>query len=153
MKSEDEATQNAAAGANGDSAENQTEHANEENEENEEEEEYEEVEEVVKEQYSTEDQAFDFEGFVIRFASGNVCSALAHLFKRYRDNSDFVNHCVVKMFHRIAFDLKLPAMLFHVSILRVFQSVGRDRKVLRGSKSIEEMYKFGKFLLGKSMTR
>ena len=58
-------------------------------------------------------QAFDFKGFVV-FASRSVSAAFAQLFKRYRENSDFTNHCIVKMFHRIAFDCKLPALLFQV---------------------------------------
>ena len=134
-------------------------------------------------------QAFDFKGFVERFASRSVSAAFAQLFKRYRENSDFTNHCIVKMFHRIAFDCKLPALLFQVKwyyvlrisfnfqseisplplvftrptfsselilflhvqvcVFRGLQSIGQDRKVLRGNKGIEELYKFGKYLLSK----
>ena len=122
-----------------------------------------------------------------RFASRSVSAAFAQLFKRYRENSDFTNHCIVKMFHRIAFDCKLPALLFQVKwyyvlrisfnfqlkisplplaftrptfssqlilfpqvcVFRGLQNIGQDRKVLRGNKGIEELYKFGKYLLSK----
>ena len=130
-----------------------------------------------------------------RFASRSVSAAFAQLFKRYRENSDFTNHCIVKMFHRIAFDCKLPALLFQVKVIfllvilsvsqiensprhlvnigqllyytvhtvsqfnfnlqvcvfRGFQKIGQDRKVLRGNKGIEELYKFGKYLLSKTI--
>jgi timeless len=99
-------------------------------------------------EYATSDEAFDYKGFVLRFASRSVCAGFGHLFKRYRDNSDHTNHCIVKMFHRIAYDCNLPAMLFQVAILKVFQKVGQDRKVLKGNKAIEELYKFGKYILG-----
>ncbi len=91
---------------------------NEEEEVEEEEEEYATVETYVTEQH------FDFVDFVLRFAIKNVCVAYAQLFGTFRGNSDFTNHCVVKMFHRIAYDCKKPALLFQVSIFRTFQKVG-----------------------------
>ena len=66
-----------------------------------------------------------------RFASRSVSAAFAQLFKRYRENSDFTNHCIVKMFHRIAFDCKLPALLFQVKVifLLVILSVSAKLKI------------------------
>lgn len=69
--------------------------------------------------YSVE-QEFDFRYFVMKFATKNVCNAYGILFSNYAKNSDHTNLCIVKMFHRIAFDLSLPAMLFHVSVFRLF---------------------------------
>ena len=34
-------------------------------------------------------------------------------------------------------------------MFRGLQNIGQDRKVLRGNKGIEELYKFGKYLLSK----
>ncbi len=93
---------------------------NEEEEGNEEEEEEEESQQV--ETYVTE-QEFDFKGFVLRFAVKSVSAAYAHLFKKFLLNLDFTNHCIVKMFHRIAFDCKMPALLYQVGIFRTFQQV------------------------------
>jgi hypothetical protein len=69
------------------------------------------------ETYSVE-QEFDFRQFVMKFASKSVCSAYGTLFANYEHNSDFTNLCIIKMFHRIAFDCSLPALLFHFSIFR-----------------------------------
>ena len=75
----------------------------------------------------TQDQELDFTGLVLRFASKNVCQAFARSFKDYRTNTDFLNHCIIKMFHRISWDCKLPALLYQVSILRTFQGINKDR--------------------------
>ena len=75
----------------------------------------------------TQDQELDFKGLVLRFANKNVCQAFGRAFKEYRTNTDFLNHCIVKMFHRITWDCKLPALLYQVSILRVFQQINKDR--------------------------
>ena len=53
------------------------------------------------------------------------------------------------MFHRIAFDLKLPALLFHVQILRVFQRIHKDYRLNPANGSIRDMNRFAKFLLQK----
>jgi timeless len=111
--------------------------------EDEEEEEEETVETFVS------NQEFDFKAFVLKFASRSVMMAYGQLFTHYNANSDFINHCIVKMFHRIAWDCQLPALLFHVSIFRVFQRIGRDSKLLSANKSLKELSKFAAFLLAK----
>ncbi len=113
-----EASSSAAnAEENEDNNEEGPEVENEVEEEEEEEEDYGQVETYV------EEQDFDFKGFVLKFAVRSVCSAYAHLFKDFRRNADFTNHCVVKMFHRIAYDCRAPALLFQTSVFRVFQQV------------------------------
>ena len=80
--------------------------------------EIEDEEEEEEETYVTQrvESEFDFNSFVQRFAVKSVCAAYTILFATYDKNSDHTNHCVIKMFHRIAFDLKLPALLFHVQV-------------------------------------
>ena len=95
------------------------------------------------------EQEFDFTAFVQRFAVKSVCSAYAILFAAYAKNSDHTNHCIVKMFHRIAFDLKLPALLFHVQILRVFQRIHKDYRLNPAHGSMRDMNRFAKYLLQK----
>ena len=91
-----------------------------------EEDEYEE-DDVAEIEMVTQDQELDFKGLVLRFANKNVCQAFGRAFKEYRTNPDFLNHCIIKMFHRISWDCKLPGLLYQVSILRVFQKVNQDR--------------------------
>eukprot|EP00094_Tigriopus_californicus_P007121 TCALIF_06856-PA protein Name:"Similar to TIMELESS Protein timeless homolog (Homo sapiens)" AED:0.06 eAED:0.06 QI:44/0.83/0.71/0.85/0.83/0.71/7/0/1087 len=120
----------------------------EEGEENDQEED-EEEEEVAVETYIGE-QKFDLKGFVLRYANAQICTCYAQLFREYRTNSDSTNHAIIKMFHRIAFDCDLPALLFHVSVFRVFQRIHEEYNLGSGkSKSLTEMHKFAEFLLKK----
>ena len=112
-----------------------------------EDEEDEEEEEVIVTQKV--EQEFDFKGFVARFAVKSVCSAYAILLSNYDKNADHTNHCLIKMFHRVAFDMKLPALLFHYSILRTFQRIHKDYRLNPSHTAVRELNKFGKFLLQK----
>lgn len=102
--------------------------------------------ETQVETYTT-DTGFDFTDLVLNYAVKKVVTAFGHLFSNYKNNSDHTNHCIVKMFHRIAYDCKLPALLFQASIFRVFQNLDKDRKILRNNKSITEMHRFARFIL------
>lgn len=45
------------------------------------------------------------------------------LFKNFIHNSSSTNHAIVKMFHRIAVDLKFPEMLFQLSTFLTFKNI------------------------------
>ncbi|CAL7943922.1 unnamed protein product [Xylocopa violacea] len=45
------------------------------------------------------------------------------LLQQFDKNTDDVNHYVVKMLHRIAWDCKMPGMMFQASMFRVFQRI------------------------------
>ena len=70
--------------------------------------------------YSVE-QEFDIKSFVQRFAVKNVVQPFGVLFSNYLKNSKSTNHAIIKMFHRVAVDCGLPALLFQASIFRVSQ--------------------------------
>lgn len=91
----------------------------------------------------------DFRQFVMKFASKSVCAAYGVLFANYENNSEFTNLCIIKMFHRIAFDCSLPALLFHVSIFKTFQRIYKDFCITPTNPSLRELCKFAKFLLRK----
>ncbi len=112
----------------------------------EEEEEDEEAETFVTQRV---EQEFDFSMFVQRFGVKSVCSAYAILFANFEKNSDFTNHCVIKMFHRIAFDLKLPALLYHFQILRTFQRIHREYRLNPAHTTMRELNRFAKHILQK----
>lgn len=58
-----------------------------------------------------------------RFASPKVMSVCITLLSTFEKNSAFTNHCITKMLHRIAWDCKLPSMLFQASLFRKFQQI------------------------------
>lgn len=61
-----------------------------------------------------------------RFAHCKIVQAYCSLLRRYATNSTLTNHCLVKMLHRIAFDCKMPAMLFQMSLFRTFKLIMED---------------------------
>ncbi|THK33002.1 protein timeless homolog [Diachasma alloeum] len=93
---------------------------NNENDENNDE--FDEEEEAEAEtQY--EETNFNFDEFLKRFANVKVVKAMAVVLRHFEENSTEVNHYVVKMLHRIAWDCKMPAMIFQASIFRIFQRI------------------------------
>jgi len=112
----------------------------------------EEEEEVAEEKVYSVEQEFDYKAFVFRFAVKNVVMPFGVLFSNYAKNSKETNHHIIKMFHRIAVDCGLPAILFQASIFRAFQQVWKDLKSNPSDPSLRELAKFAKFILAKFMT-
>ena len=50
-------------------------------------------------------------------------SSYVTLLKYFDKNGAQVNHCIVKMLHRVGFDLKMYGLLFQASLFRIFQKV------------------------------
>lgn len=48
------------------------------------------------------------------------------LLRSYKQNSAHTNHCVVKMLHRLAHDLKMEALLFQLSLFYLFNRLLSD---------------------------
>ena len=97
------------------------------------------------------EQEFNFKAFVFRFAVKNVTMPYGVLFNNYLNNSKETNHHVMRMFHRIAVECELPALLFQASIFRVFQLIWKDLKSNPSDASLRELAKFGKFIVSKFM--
>jgi timeless len=61
-----------------------------------------------------------------RYANARIVESFAYLLRFYETNSPMTNHCIAKLFHRLAFDCQLPAVLFQASLFRTFQKIMRD---------------------------
>ncbi|XP_012609353.2 protein timeless homolog isoform X1 [Microcebus murinus] len=109
----------------------------------EEEEEDEEDEELQVVQVS--EKEFNFLDYLKRFACSTVVRAYVLLLRSYRRNSAHTNHCVVKMLHRLAHDLKMEALLFQLSIFCVFNRLLSDP----AAGAYKELVTFAKYILGK----
>lgn len=92
------------------------------------------------------EQEFDFLQFVRRFANTKVMQSYARLFKQYQLNSTYTNHCILKIYHRIAWDCKLPAMFFQASLFCVFQQAMEDPR-RSSNESLKEIVKFALYIL------
>ncbi|XP_075757982.1 protein timeless homolog isoform X2 [Pelodiscus sinensis] len=111
--------------------------------EEEEGEEDEEEEELASVQVS--EKEFSFLDYLKRFASTSVVKAYVLLLRSYRQNSAHTNHCVAKMLHRIAYDLKMEALLFQLSVFCLFQRLLSDPS----AAAYKELVIFAKYILGK----
>uniref|UniRef100_A0A8R1IUJ9 Uncharacterized protein n=1 Tax=Caenorhabditis japonica TaxID=281687 RepID=A0A8R1IUJ9_CAEJA len=96
---------------------------------------------------------FDFEAYVNKFAIVDILKWYVFLLNDFSRNSTELNQALVKMLHRIAFDLKLVVRLYQVSLFQVFQKVNEHfsslTKELRKSSPLYELYQFGYHVLKK----
>uniref|UniRef100_A0A8C3VYZ2 Timeless circadian regulator n=1 Tax=Catagonus wagneri TaxID=51154 RepID=A0A8C3VYZ2_9CETA len=109
-------------------------------EEDEEEEEEEELQVV-----QVSEKEFNFLDYLKRFANSTVVRAYVLLLRSYQQNSAHTNHCVVKMLHRLAHDLKMEALLFQLSLFCLFNRLFSDP----ASGVYKELVTFAKYLLSK----
>ncbi|XP_017893332.1 protein timeless homolog isoform X2 [Ceratina calcarata] len=85
---------------------------------------------------------FKFADFVHRFANVKVVKALLILLQQFDKNTNEVNHYVVKLLHRIAWDCKMPGMMFQASMFRVFQRILESKY-----PSHKDLQKFAVFII------
>nr|XP_022919507.1 protein timeless homolog [Onthophagus taurus] len=113
--------------------------AHPEDDENDEDDEEEEVERSM--QISEGD--FKFEDFAKRLAHPKILRACGLALKKFEKNSTLTNHCVIKLMHRIAWDCKMPGMVFQASIFRTFQKIYN----LKDVKAYKELAKFADYII------
>ncbi|KAG8452506.1 hypothetical protein GDO86_004335 [Hymenochirus boettgeri] len=116
-----------------------------ENEDMTEEAEEEEIEEEELTSVQVSEKEFNFLDYVKRFANSSVVKTYSILLKNYQQNSAHTNHCVVKMLHRIAYDLKMDALLFQLSVFCVFNHILSDP----AANAYKELVAFSKYILNK----
>jgi len=61
-----------------------------------------------------------------RLATPSILRPYGWLLKNFKENKETTNHAIVKMLHRVAVDLKTPAMLFQLSLFCTFQTILSD---------------------------
>ncbi|XP_046476559.1 protein timeless homolog [Neodiprion pinetum] len=96
------------------------------------------------EQPHVEETNFDFTDFLYRFVNVKVVKSCSILLKQFKENTADVNHCTVKLLHRIAVQCKTPAMLFQASIFRTFQEILASK-----NPEHKELAKFATFIVRK----
>ncbi|KAI9554386.1 putative TIMEOUT/TIM-2 protein [Daphnia sinensis] len=105
-----------------------------------------EEEELAAERRSEKELHFD--EFIRRFAHKNVVRTYCHLLRRYATNTTLTNHCLIKMLHRIAWDCKMPAMMFQLSLFKTFQKIMND-PLAKSDPTVKELYKFAIYIMRK----
>ena len=75
---------------------------------------------------SQKNRLTDFYLFLARLVTPAVLKPYCWLLKHYKQNNEPTNHAIIKMLHRVAVDLKTPAMLFQLSLFCTFQKIISD---------------------------
>ncbi|XP_072308681.1 protein timeless homolog [Eucyclogobius newberryi] len=102
-----------------------------------------EFEEEELETIQVSEQEFNFLDFIKRFAQSTIVRPYLHLLKSYSKNSPHTNHCVARMLHRVAVDLKMDALLFQLSVFHVFNKLLSDP----AAAAFTELVTFAKHVL------
>lgn len=60
------------------------------------------------------------------FAHSSILSSYIGALQTYANNSPYLNHCIIRMFHRVTIECDSPAMLFQLSLFRILQKFHLD---------------------------
>ncbi|KHJ80271.1 timeless protein region [Oesophagostomum dentatum] len=115
------------------------------------EEEYSEEDEEEEPKYETKEIDFDFDEYVGKYAKTEVLRWYVFLLNDFATNSVELNKALVKLLHRVAFDLKMPSRLFQLSLFRIFAQIrthfNEVSKEDMKKNRFFELYTFGYHLL------
>ncbi|GMT17753.1 hypothetical protein PFISCL1PPCAC_9050, partial [Pristionchus fissidentatus] len=103
--------------------------------------------------YERREVDFDFKAHVNAFARNDILKWYVYLLGDFESNAAELNHALVKMLHRVAFDLDLHPRVYMVSLFMVLEKLrqklaGRTNQELKRS-AFYEIYQFGFHLLKK----
>uniref|UniRef100_A0A4W5RZS3 Timeless circadian clock n=1 Tax=Hucho hucho TaxID=62062 RepID=A0A4W5RZS3_9TELE len=82
---------------------------------------------------------------VLQFANPNIVRPYLLLLRSYSQNSPHTNHCITRMLHRLAVDLKMDALLFQLSVFCLFNKILGDP----AAAAYKELVTFAKFVLSR----
>uniref|UniRef100_A0A8P4G0B4 Timeless circadian clock n=1 Tax=Dicentrarchus labrax TaxID=13489 RepID=A0A8P4G0B4_DICLA len=86
---------------------------------------------------------FNFLDFIKKFASPNIMRPYLLLLRSYSKNTPHTNHCIARMLHRVAVDLKMDALLFQLSVFNLFNKILSDP----AAAAYKELVTFAKYVL------
>ncbi|XP_067287598.1 protein timeless homolog [Pseudorasbora parva] len=102
-------------------------------------------EEEELESVAVSETEFNFLDFIKRFANPAVVRPYIILLRSYSQNSSHTNHCIARMLHRLAVDLKMEALLYQLSVFSLFNKILGDP----AASTYQELVKFGKYVLNR----
>ncbi|KAM3621383.1 uncharacterized protein V6R79_010566 [Siganus canaliculatus] len=104
-----------------------------------------EFEEEELESIQVSEKEFNFLDFVKRFANPSIVRPYLLLLKSYSKNTPHTNHCIARMLHRLAFTLKMDALLFQLSVFHLFNRILNDP----AAAAYKELVTFAKYVLNR----
>ncbi|XP_035517509.1 protein timeless homolog [Morone saxatilis] len=102
-----------------------------------------ELEEEEFESVQVSEREFNFLDFIKKFASPNIVRPYLLLLRSYSKNTPHTNHCIARMLHRVAVDLKMDALLFQLSVFNLFNKILSDP----AAAAYKELVTFAKYVL------
>uniref|UniRef100_A0A8C4EBT3 Timeless circadian clock n=1 Tax=Dicentrarchus labrax TaxID=13489 RepID=A0A8C4EBT3_DICLA len=102
-----------------------------------------ELEEEEFESVQVSEREFNFLDFIKKFASPNIMRPYLLLLRSYSKNTPHTNHCIARMLHRVAVDLKMDALLFQLSVFNLFNKILSDP----AAAAYKELVTFAKYVL------
>uniref|UniRef100_A0A3Q2P483 Timeless circadian clock n=1 Tax=Fundulus heteroclitus TaxID=8078 RepID=A0A3Q2P483_FUNHE len=104
-----------------------------------------ELEEEELESVQLSEKEFNFLDFIKRFANPSIVRPYLLLLKSYSKNTPHTNHCIVRMLHRLAVDLKMDALLYQLSVFHLFNKILNDP----AAAAYKELVTFSKYVLNR----
>uniref|UniRef100_UPI003AAC0EDC protein timeless homolog isoform X1 n=1 Tax=Centroberyx gerrardi TaxID=166262 RepID=UPI003AAC0EDC len=104
-----------------------------------------ELEEEELESVQISETEFNFLDFIKRFANPGIVRPYLILLKSYSQNTPHTNHCIARMLHRLAVDLKMDALLFQLSVFCLFNKILSDP----AAAAYKELGTFAKYVLNR----
>ncbi|XP_074536589.1 protein timeless homolog [Halichoeres trimaculatus] len=104
-----------------------------------------ELEEEELETIQISEKEFNFLDFIKRFANPGIVQPYLLLLKTYSKNTPHTNHCIARMLHRLAVDLKMDALLYQLSVFNLFNKILNDP----AAAAYKELVTFAKFVLNR----
>ncbi|XP_069007314.1 protein timeless homolog [Embiotoca jacksoni] len=104
-----------------------------------------ELEEEELESVQVSEKEFNYLDFIKRFANPSIVRPYLLLLKSYSKNTPHTNHCIARMLHRLAVDLKMDAQLFQLSVFHLFNKILSDP----AAAAYKELVTFAKYVLNR----
>ncbi|XP_041837183.1 protein timeless homolog isoform X2 [Melanotaenia boesemani] len=102
-----------------------------------------EIEEEEYEPVQVSETEFNLLDFIKRFANPSIVRPYLLLLKSYSKNTPHTNHCIARMLHRLAVDLKMDALLYQLSVFHLFNKILSDP----AAAAYKELVTFAKHVL------
>ncbi|XP_034389135.1 protein timeless homolog [Cyclopterus lumpus] len=104
-----------------------------------------ELEEEELESVQISEKEFNFLDFIKRFSNPSIVRPYLLLLKSYSKNTPHTNHCIARMLHRLAVDLKMDAQIFQLSVFNLFNKILSDP----AAAAYKELVTFAKFVVNR----
>ncbi|XP_041810602.1 protein timeless homolog [Chelmon rostratus] len=104
-----------------------------------------ELEEEELESIQVSETEFNFLDFIKRFANPSIVRPYLLLLKSYSKNTPHTNHCIARMLHRLAVNLKMDALLYQLSVFNLLNKILSDP----AAAAYKELVTFAKYVLNR----